>query len=93
MEKKIISVRFSFSQKLKIFFSRQILGIKDNDEISVDDPCSDEFYEYFRRTAKTNAKIYEDVFNTLPTNRIRCFNDVESYTQRPKFKYTNPLAV
>ena len=59
----------------------------------MDDPCSDEFYNYFRQTARNNAQIYEDVFNTLPTNRIRLFTDVEDYTQRPKLVKTDPLAV
>jgi len=76
-----------------MFVFRQILGIKNEEEINVDDPCSDEFYEYFRRTAKTNAQIYEEVFNTLPTNRIRTFNEVQTYVQRPKLKETDPLAV
>lgn len=79
-------------QKVGLFCStwrktifRQILGI-ENDEINVDDPCSDEFYQYFRRLASENNSIYEQVFNTIPTNRIRKFTDVE----RPKLVLTNP---
>ncbi len=72
---------------------RQILGIKSEEEINIDDPCSDEFYEYFRLTAKNNAQIYEEVFNTLPTDRIRNFSEVQTYVQRPKLKETDPLAV
>ena len=102
MEKKIISVRLSFffqifnNDFLGFFFLiyfRQILGVTDENEVNVDDPCSDEFYNYFRQTARNNAQIYEDVFNTLPTNRIRLFTDVEDYTQRPKLVKTDPLAV
>jgi hypothetical protein len=33
------------------------------------------------------------VFNTLPTNRIRTFSEVQTYVQRPKLKETDPLAV
>jgi phospholipase D1/2 len=69
------------------------LGFENNEKISVDDPCSDEFYEYFRQTAKNNAQIYEDVFNTLPTNRVRNFTQVEAYTQRSKLRDTDPLVV
>ena len=72
--------------------SRQILGIH-NDEINVDDPCSDQFYDYFRQTAKKNALIYEEVFNTLPTDRIKKFVEVEDYVRRPKLKETDPHAV
>ncbi len=28
---------------------------------------------------KNNTQIYEDVFNTLPTNHVRMFTDVEKY--------------
>jgi hypothetical protein len=69
------------------------LGVTNDDKINVDDPCSDEFYEYFRQTAKNNAQIYEEVFNTLPTNHIRRFIDVDIYARRPKLKETDPLAV
>ena len=65
----------------------------DNGKMSVDDPCSDEFYQYFRKIAKNNAQIYEDVFNTIPTNRIRRFTNVEQHMQSPKLKNTDPLAV
>lgn len=101
MEEKIISVRFldiidlwprNILILLFLFSFRQILGIK-NDEINVDDPCSDEFYEYFRSTARKNALIYEEVFNTLPTSTVRKFVDVEDYTDRPKLQRTDPFRV
>ncbi|CAF4827457.1 unnamed protein product, partial [Rotaria sp. Silwood1] len=69
----------------------QLLGIKNEEEMSVDDPCSDEFYQYFRQTAKKNAQIYEEVFNTLPTNRVKTFTEVENYVQPPKLRDTDPL--
>lgn len=69
------------------------MGLKSDDEMNVDDPCSDEFYNYFRQTAKKNGQIYEEVFNTLPTNQIRTFVAVEAYVQRPKLKQTDPLTV
>jgi hypothetical protein len=69
------------------------LGIKNQEELNVDDPCSDELYNYFRGTAKTNALIYEEVFNTIPTNHIRVFSSVSDYVERPKLKLTDPLAV
>ena len=78
---------------IRFLFSRQILGIKNDQEIDIDDPCSDEFYQYFRRTAKNNAQIYEKVFMTLPSNHIRTFASIEEYTQQPKLKDVDPLAV
>lgn len=61
--------------------------------MSVDDPCSDEFYENFRKIAKNNAQIYEEVFSTLPTNTIRAFADIENYVSKPKMKETDPFNV
>ncbi|CAF4325543.1 unnamed protein product, partial [Rotaria sp. Silwood2] len=80
---------FSSTWRKKLF--RQMLGIKNEEEMSVDDPCSDEFYEYFRRTAKMNAQIYEEVFNTLPTNRVKNFVEVEDYVQQVKLRDIDPL--
>ncbi|CAF0855862.1 unnamed protein product [Rotaria sordida] len=70
---------------------KQMLGIQNKQDMSVEDPCSDEFYEYFRRIAKSNAQIYEEVFNTLPNNRVRTWADVNTYTQRSKLRDTDPL--
>jgi len=80
---------FCSTWRKKLF--RQILGIKTEEERNVDDPCSDEFYEYFRQTARNNAQIYENVFNTLPTNRVRNFSEVYEYTGQSKLKETDPL--
>ena len=72
-----------------------LLGIlHDNpNDIDVSDPVSDEFYNYFRATAKKNALIYEEIFATLPSNRVRRFSQVSQYTDAPKLKDTDPYKV
>lgn len=72
-----------------------LLGIQfDNpNQIDVTDPSSDEFYDYFRDVAKKNMLIYEEVFSTLPTDRVRRFDQVGQYTEAPKLKDTDPLLV
>lgn len=80
--------QFCSSWRKKIF--RQILGIEDENDRIVDDPCSNEFYEYFRKTARKNAEIYENVFNTLPTNKIQNFLQIEDYVQKDKLRDTHP---
>jgi len=47
----------------------------------------------FVEQQKNNAQIYEDVFNTLPTNHFKMFVDVEKYSQHPKLKETDLLAL
>ncbi|UJR32480.1 hypothetical protein I4U23_019942 [Adineta vaga] len=79
---------FCSTWRKKLF--RQILGIQDEDKINIDDPCSDELYEYFRRIAKHNTEVYEEVFNAVPTNQIRRFADIEAYNKRSKLKETDP---
>ena len=37
--------------------------------------------------------IYEQVFNTIPTNEIRKFSDVASYVERPRLKTLDPYLV
>ncbi|CAF3216807.1 unnamed protein product [Rotaria sp. Silwood2] len=64
--------------------------IKNEDESNLDDPCSDEFYQYFRRIAQQNTEIYEEVFNSLLTNQVRRFIDVEANKKRSKLKETDP---
>ncbi|CAF4014666.1 unnamed protein product [Adineta steineri] len=80
--------RFCSTWRKTLF--RHILGIENEEEINVDDPCTDEFYEYFRRIAKNNTQIYEEVFNTIPTNQVRQYDDIEAYSQRPSLKDTDP---
>jgi hypothetical protein len=72
-----------------------MLGISyDNpNNINIDDPVSDEFYHFFRDTAKTNTLIYEEVFATLPSDRVRRFDQVSQYTEVPKMKDTDPIQV
>jgi len=72
-----------------------MLGIEHENpkRIDVADPISDEFYNYFRETAKKNALIYEEVFATLPSDRVRKFDQVSQYTEVPKLKDTDPLQV
>jgi len=96
LEKENIQVLLLFFDGFFFIFSfvcRQILGIKDENDSIVDDPCTNEFYDYFRETARKNGEIYETVFNTLPTNKIRSFAQIEDYVYRPKLAKTDPIAV
>jgi hypothetical protein len=72
-----------------------MLGIHyDNpNNINIYDPVSAEFYHYFRDTAKKNTLIYEEVFATLPSDRVRKFDQVSQYTEAPKLKDTDPIQV
>ncbi len=72
-----------------------MLGIKsdNSNNININDPVSDEFYNYFRELARKNTLIYEEIFATLPSDRVRKFDQISQYTEVPKLKDTNPLEV
>ena len=72
-----------------------LLGIElDNpNNININDPVSDEFYDKFREVAKKNTLVYEEVFAILPSDRVRKFEQVTTYTEGPKLKETDPLLV
>ncbi|CAF3424732.1 unnamed protein product [Rotaria socialis] len=89
--KKVRVGKFCGSWRRRLF--EMMLGIQfDNpNNINVNDPVSDEFYNYFRDVAKKNTLIYEEVFATLPSDRVRRFDQVALYTDAPKLKETDPL--
>ncbi len=72
-----------------------MLGIQFENpkNIDISDPVSDEFYIYFKSVAKKNTLIYEEIFATLPSDRVRKFDQVGQYTEVPKLKDTDPLQV
>jgi hypothetical protein len=72
-----------------------MLGIQFENPQNVDitDPVCDKFYRYFRDVARKNALIYEEVFATLPSNRVRKFDQVKKYKSGPILKDTHPIQV
>lgn len=61
--------------------------------INIADPVSDEFYSYFRHVAKRNTMIYEEVFATLPSDQVRNFDQINTYTEKPKMSDVDPSKV
>lgn len=72
-----------------------LLGIQfqNPNNIDINDPISDRFYNTFRDIARKNTLIFEEVFSTLPSDRVRKFDEVAIYTEAPKLKDTDPLGV
>ncbi|CAF4056400.1 unnamed protein product [Rotaria sp. Silwood2] len=83
--------KFCGSWRKRLF--AMMLGIlhENPNNIDISDPVSDEFYNYFRNVAKENTLIYEDIFATLPSDRVKNFNQVGQYTEAAKLKDTDPL--
>ena len=72
-----------------------MLGIPSDrtSDIDVTDPISDQFYHYFRDIARKNMLIFEEVFATIPTDRVRNFTQVGPYTEGRKLKDSDPPTV
>ena len=52
----------------------------DSDEDkAVMDPLSDELIELWHGTATTNESVYEDVFHTVPTNKVKTWDEYSKY--------------
>ncbi|CAF3414576.1 unnamed protein product [Rotaria sp. Silwood1] len=83
--------KFCASWRKRLF--AMMLGIltENPKNIDISDPVSDEFYNYFRDTARKNTLIYEEVFATLPSDRVRRFDQVGQYTEVPKLKDIDPI--
>ncbi len=80
---------------MNICYFRIMLGIQFENPKNIDlsDPVSDQFYSYFRNVARKNTLIYEEVFGTLPSDKVRKFPDVAFYNAIPKMKDTDPIQV
>ncbi|CAF2863233.1 unnamed protein product [Rotaria sp. Silwood2] len=83
--------KFCSSWRKKIF--EMLLGIQfeNPNNIDVTDPVSDEFYTYFRQTARKNTEIYEKVFGTIPTNQVRTFAQSSRYSDAKYIRDIDPL--
>ncbi|CAF1019078.1 unnamed protein product [Rotaria sordida] len=90
-KKQIRVGKFCASWRKRLF--AMLLGIlhENPNNIDLSDPISDEFYDYFRDVARKNTLIYEEVFATLPSDRVRRFDQVGDYTESPKLKDIDPL--
>lgn len=49
------------------------------EDILVEDPLSDNLWNYLRTTAKSNEKIFEELFNCYPTNQVRNWSQFRTY--------------
>ncbi|XP_026745691.1 phospholipase D2 isoform X1 [Trichoplusia ni] len=65
---------------------REHLGLMGEDleqrGLSLDDPCCDQFYRnHWKATSKLNTDIYEEVFQTIPTDSVHSFAELKKYQE------------
>ncbi|KFM64834.1 Phospholipase D1, partial [Stegodyphus mimosarum] len=61
--------------------------------IDIRDPASDRFYrEIWQKTATENAHIYEEVFQCIPTDKVRNFHQLREYQAKASLANLNAVA-
>ncbi|VDO60537.1 unnamed protein product, partial [Onchocerca flexuosa] len=60
-------------------------------EIDLDDPVADSFFfDTWVAIAKKNTEIFEQVFNVIPTDKLKDFEDVQMYIAKLPLSETMP---
>lgn len=76
-QKEYKAGKFGLSLRLRLF--REHLGLFDKPEVDIRDIVNEDFYEgTWRKTAKTNTRIYDEVFNVMPTDNCTTFAEFQS---------------
>lgn len=76
-------------------FFRLHLGIYFNNpnKIDVQDCVCDQFYNYFRSVSDQNTYVYDLVFKCLPSDNIKSFDTLKTYSLSSCLSNTDPLRV
>ena len=77
-----------FAKSLRINLWKEHLGIDESDEKNIEllnDPLTDEIWEFIKKRAKNNTDIYYDLFRCYPDDKYRFFKDI------PKEEKTNKI--
>uniref|UniRef100_A0AC35ESW8 Phospholipase n=1 Tax=Panagrolaimus sp. PS1159 TaxID=55785 RepID=A0AC35ESW8_9BILA len=64
--------------------------LNDVDEIGVDDPVSESFFHLWCKTADKNTQIFEDVFNVLPTDKVKTFAELKQWSEKTPLSIMDP---
>ncbi|CAD6195581.1 unnamed protein product [Caenorhabditis auriculariae] len=86
-----------FAKSLRLQCMKEHLGLLSDSrrksvfeyDVSCDDPVADSFFvDVWQRTAKNNARIYEEVFRAYPTDQVETFEEYQKWTsQMPLSEY------
>ncbi|CAF1263575.1 unnamed protein product, partial [Didymodactylos carnosus] len=82
--------KFCSGWRKKLFGYDTCIQHRNPDKIDISDPVSDEFYTYFRKIARNNTLIFEEVFKTVPSDRVRHLGRNADYYTSPRMATTDP---
>jgi len=90
--------KYAFSLRKQLM--REHLGLLESansptstppQEIDVTDPVIDSFYQgVWNRCARDNARLYEEVFRTYPTNLVESFEELLAWRAEPTLAHEKP---
>jgi phospholipase D1/2 len=78
-----------FAKSLRINLWKEHLGIDESDEKNIEllnDPLTDEVWEFIKKRAKNNTDIYYDLFRCYPDDKYRFFKDIPKEEKMNKIK-------
>ena len=70
-------VASEYAMTLRKHLMAEHLGIKDNDEI-LNDPVSDNLWNFIIDRAKNNTSIYREIFDCFPDNKFTTFSELKN---------------
>ena len=69
----------NFAKSLRVNLWKEHLGIEDNDVKNIDllnDPLTDEVWEFIKKRAKINTDIYRELFKCYPDDNYKFFKNI-----------------
>jgi len=70
-------VASEYAMTLRKHLMAEHLGINDNDEI-LNDPVSDNLWNFIKDRAKNNTSIYREIFDCFPDNKFTTFSELKN---------------
>ena len=72
-----------FSHTLRCQLMKEHLGMLSDEDLSIDvsDPVSQDFHGKVSKIAENNTKIYEKLFEELPTDKVRSEKDLKCWKE------------
>ncbi|XP_044017865.1 phospholipase D1 isoform X2 [Aphidius gifuensis] len=86
------SGKFAGSLRRQLF--REHLGlIWSKEKIDIQDPIKKTFYEdIWRKRSQKNTQIFEDIFQCIPSDKVKSFAELKIYQKKPGLGITDPDA-
>ncbi|RNA08040.1 phospholipase D2 isoform X1 [Brachionus plicatilis] len=83
--------KYANSLRKKIFKLHLGIYFNNPNKVEVQDCVCDQFYDYFRSVSDQNTFVYDYVFKCLPSDNIKSFDTLKTYSLSPCLSKTDPI--